>query len=31
MRDGVWAVPETAGLGIEIDEAAAARHPFAPE
>jgi hypothetical protein len=30
MRDGAWAVPEAAGLGIEIDEAAAARHPFAP-
>jgi galactonate dehydratase len=30
-RDGAWAVPEAAGLGIEIDEAAAARHPFAPE
>ena len=31
MKDGSWSVPEAPGLGIEIDEAAAARHPFAPE
>lgn len=31
MRDGAWTVPQAAGLGIEIDETAAARHPFAPE
>ena len=31
MEGGAWAVPEAPGLGIEIDEAAAARHPFAPE
>jgi galactonate dehydratase len=26
-----WAIPTGPGLGIEIDEAAAARHPFKPE
>jgi galactonate dehydratase len=31
MRDGGWGVPAAPGLGIEIDEAAAARHPFAQE
>lgn len=31
LRDGAWAVPEVPGLGIEIDETAAARHPFAQE
>ena len=31
MRDGYWGVPEAPGLGIEIDEAVAARHPYAPE
>jgi galactonate dehydratase len=31
MRDGFWQVPEAPGLGIEIDEAAAARHPFKQE
>jgi len=31
LRNGAWAVPEAPGLGIEIDEAAAARHPFAQE
>lgn len=31
MVDGCWQVPETPGLGIEVDEAACARHPFAPE
>ena len=31
LNDGHWAVPERPGLGIEIDEAVAARHPYAPE
>lgn len=31
LRDGHWAAPETPGLGIEIDEDVAARHPYAPE
>ena len=31
MVDGCWQVPEAPGLGIEVDEAACARHPFAPE
>ena len=31
MEDGAWTVPEAPGLGIEIDETAAARHPFAQE
>ena len=31
MVDGFWQVPEAPGLGIEVDEAACARHPFAPE
>ncbi|APH74294.1 galactonate dehydratase [Aquibium oceanicum] len=31
MVDGHWQVPETPGLGIEVDEAECARHPFAPE
>jgi galactonate dehydratase len=29
--DGHWQVPEAPGLGIEIDEAVCAQHPFAPE
>ena len=29
--DGFWQVPDAPGLGIEVDEAACARHPFAPE
>ncbi|GJE69442.1 galactonate dehydratase [Methylorubrum podarium] len=29
--DGCWLVPEAPGLGIEVDEAVAARHPFKPE
>jgi galactonate dehydratase len=29
--DGGWLVPEAPGLGIEIDEKEAAKHPFAPE
>jgi len=31
MVDGFWQVPEGPGLGVEIDEAACARHPFTPE
>ena len=31
LEDGAWAIPDTPGLGIEIDEVAAARHPFEPE
>jgi galactonate dehydratase len=31
MVDGFWQVPEAPGLGIEVDEAACAAHPFAPE
>jgi galactonate dehydratase len=31
MIDGHWQLPEAPGLGIEVDEAACARHPFAPE
>jgi galactonate dehydratase len=31
MADGFWQVPEAPGLGVEVDEAACARHPFAPE
>ena len=31
MVDGFWQVPHAPGLGIEVDEAACARHPFAPE
>jgi len=31
-RDGdAWLVPEAPGLGVEVDESVAARHPFAPE
>lgn len=30
-RDGYWQVPQSAGLGVEVDEAACARYPFAPE
>lgn len=26
-----WLIPDTPGLGVEIDEAAAAKHPFKPE
>ena len=29
--DGYWQVPEAVGLGIEVNEAECARHPFAPE
>jgi galactonate dehydratase len=31
MVDGFWQVPEAPGLGITVDEAECARHPFAPE
>jgi galactonate dehydratase len=31
LVDGCWQVPTRPGFGIEIDEKAAARHPFAPE
>ena len=31
MVDGFWQVPHAPGLGIEVDEAACARHPFAQE
>lgn len=31
LVEGGWAIPDAPGLGIEIDEAEAARHPYAPE
>lgn len=31
MRDGFWQVPEAPGLGIHVDEAECARHPFQAE
>jgi galactonate dehydratase len=31
MIDGYWQLPNEPGLGVEVDEAACARHPFAPE
>jgi galactonate dehydratase len=31
LEDGHWGVPERPGLGIEIDETVAARHPYQPE
>lgn len=31
LRDGAWGIPETPGLGIEIDETIAARYPFEQE
>ena len=31
MVDGAWEIPETAGLGVEVNEAVAAKHPFAQE
>ena len=31
MVGGCWQVPEAPGLGVEIDEAVAARHPFEQE
>ncbi|HVT94901.1 MAG TPA: galactonate dehydratase [Bryobacteraceae bacterium] len=30
-ENGYWLPPEAPGLGIEVDEAGAARHPFQPE
>jgi galactonate dehydratase len=31
LTDGYWDAPEKPGLGIEVNEAVAARHPFEPE
>ena len=31
LRDGCWDVPEAPGLGVEVDEDAAAKHPFEQE
>jgi galactonate dehydratase len=31
MTEGCWQIPEGPGLGVEVDEAACALHPFAPE
>ncbi len=31
MIDGYWELPDAPGLGVEVDEAEAARHPFRPE
>jgi galactonate dehydratase len=31
LANGSWKVPDAPGLGIEVDEVAAARHPFEPE
>ncbi len=31
LVDGCWQVPDAPGLGVEVDEAACARHPYAPE
>lgn len=31
LVDGHWQVPTAPGLGVEVDETAAARHPFAQE
>jgi galactonate dehydratase len=31
QRDGFWHVPESVGLGVEVDEAVCAKHPFAQE
>ncbi|MDW6024200.1 galactonate dehydratase [Mesorhizobium sp. BAC0120] len=31
MVDGCWQVPDAPGLGVEVDEAACARHPYKPE
>ena len=28
---GFWKIPEAPGLGVEVDETAAARHPYKPE
>jgi galactonate dehydratase len=31
MVDGFWQIPDAPGLGVEVDEAACARHPFQQE
>jgi galactonate dehydratase len=31
LENGRWAVPTSPGLGVELDEDAAAKHPFEPE
>jgi galactonate dehydratase len=31
MVDGFWQIPNAPGLGVEVNEAACAEHPFAPE
>ncbi|MFN3615155.1 MAG: enolase C-terminal domain-like protein, partial [Rubrimonas sp.] len=31
LKDGCWEIPHEPGFGVEIDEKAAARHPFAQE
>ena len=31
VQDGHWLAPDAPGLGIEIDESAAARHPMGAE
>lgn len=31
MIDGFWQVPDGPGLGLEVDEVACTRHPYAPE
>ncbi len=31
LRDGYWEVPEAPGLGVEVDEAEARKHPYRPE
>jgi galactonate dehydratase len=31
LKDGAWEIPDAPGLGIEIDEKAAAKRPFAQE
>jgi galactonate dehydratase len=31
MVDGFWGIPDAPGLGVEVNEAECARHPFMPE
>ncbi len=31
MVDGCWQLPQAPGLGIEVDERVAAKHPFKQE
>jgi galactonate dehydratase len=31
MVDGFWQIPTAAGLGIDVNEAECAKHPFQPE